>query len=104
MERSNNTLQLVALCKAKGMPGLHVVKRSRTGYFVAVELFRSTGLTAGTSTLDETIAAVHKVLVDLPSSAGTGTDVAFDRQAIHARRKTHAFPPASPCDCASRCG
>jgi len=68
-KNSNNTLQLVALCKAKGMPVLHVVSAAELNASW-LSTFSVVGLTAGTSTLDETIAAVHKVLVDLPT-AGT---------------------------------
>jgi len=51
------------------MPVLHVVSAAELNASW-LSKFYVVGLTAGTSTLDETIAAVHKVLVDLPT-AGT---------------------------------
>ena len=66
---SNNTKELAALCRSRGTPAFHVES--------AADLdpdwfrdFQTVGLTAGTSTLDETIDAVHRALVELPEAAG----------------------------------
>ena len=61
---SNNTRELVSLCRSKGRPTLHVAS--------ADELdpdwlrgFQTVGLTAGTSTLDVTIDAVHERILEM---------------------------------------
>jgi 4-hydroxy-3-methylbut-2-enyl diphosphate reductase len=66
---SNNTRELVALCQERGVPALHVQDASELDpeWFLGVE---TVGLTAGTSTLDTTIDAVHSALLRLP--VGTG--------------------------------
>ena len=66
---SNNTRQLVLRCQARGLPAYHVQgpEDLRPAWFDGVE---TVGLTAGTSTLDETIDAVeqalHHIAVPLP--------------------------------------
>jgi 4-hydroxy-3-methylbut-2-enyl diphosphate reductase len=62
---SNNTRQLVALCRAQGKPAFHVQTADdlKPAWFEGVH---TVGLTAGTSTLDETIDAVHERLATLP--------------------------------------
>jgi 4-hydroxy-3-methylbut-2-en-1-yl diphosphate reductase len=66
---SNNTRELVALCRERGVPALHVQDAADLDpeWFLSVE---TVGLTAGTSTLDATIDAVHEALLRLP--VGTG--------------------------------
>lgn len=61
---SNNTRELVSLCRERGVPALHVADAS--------ELDRdwlrgrdSVGLTAGTSTLDAVIEEVHRELLEI---------------------------------------
>jgi 4-hydroxy-3-methylbut-2-enyl diphosphate reductase len=63
---SNNTKELVALCSGWGKPALHVqsVADLDASWFRG---FRTVGLTAGTSTLGETIDEVHEALVRLPA-------------------------------------
>lgn len=60
-QHSNNTRQLVLRCQARGLPAYHVQGRDdlRPEWFDGVEVV---GLTAGTSTLDETIDAVEEAL------------------------------------------
>lgn len=61
-KNSNNTRQLRALGEKSGLPCFQVEKASdlRTEWF---EGFETVGLTAGTSTLDETIGEVYQALV-----------------------------------------
>jgi 4-hydroxy-3-methylbut-2-en-1-yl diphosphate reductase len=64
-KNSNNTLQLVANCKARDMPVLHVA--SAIDLDVSwLSLYSVVGVTAGTSTLDDTIAEVYEALVNSP--------------------------------------
>jgi 4-hydroxy-3-methylbut-2-enyl diphosphate reductase len=58
---SNNTRQLVVRCQARGLRAYHVqgAEDLRPEWFDGVE---TVGLTAGTSTLDETIDAVEQAL------------------------------------------
>jgi 4-hydroxy-3-methylbut-2-enyl diphosphate reductase len=62
---SNNTRQLVLRCQEKGLRAYHVQGPDdlRPEWFDGIE---NVGLTAGTSTLDETIDAVHEAIVSLP--------------------------------------
>lgn len=62
---SNNTRQLVLRCQAQGLPAYHVrgPEDLRPEWFDGVDIV---GLTAGTSTLDETIAAVERALQEIP--------------------------------------
>lgn len=63
---SNNTTQLVERCRSAGLPTFHVEVRDE---LPRKELagFEVVGLTAGTSTLDTTIAEVHAALLAIPS-------------------------------------
>lgn len=58
---SNNTRWLVQVCREQGVPVLHVEGADEldASWFAGV---RTVGLTAGTSTLDETIDEVHRAL------------------------------------------
>jgi 4-hydroxy-3-methylbut-2-enyl diphosphate reductase len=60
-KNSNNTRQLVLRCQAEGLPAYHVqgAEDLRPEWFDRIEVV---GLTAGTSTLDETIDAVEQAL------------------------------------------
>jgi 4-hydroxy-3-methylbut-2-enyl diphosphate reductase len=62
---SNNTRQLVLRCQERGLPAYHVrgPEDLRPEWFDGVDVV---GLTAGTSTLDATIAAVERALQQLP--------------------------------------
>lgn len=64
---SNNTRRLVNLCREHGTPVMHVERADelRAGWF---ESFESVGLTAGTSTLDQTIDDVQAALEGIASS------------------------------------
>ncbi|MCI0462518.1 MAG: 4-hydroxy-3-methylbut-2-enyl diphosphate reductase [Gemmataceae bacterium] len=61
---SNNTRELVARCREHGLAAYHIQSAAdlRPEWFAGVEVV---GLTAGTSTLDETIAEVHQTLLRL---------------------------------------
>ncbi len=61
-QNSNNTKELVALCRERGIPALHVQSAENLDpeWFVGYE---TVGLTAGTSTLDATIDQVHEALL-----------------------------------------
>ena len=61
---SNNTRELVARCRERGVPAYHVQSSAdlRAEWFDGVD---TVGLTAGTSTLDETISEVHRALLQL---------------------------------------
>jgi 4-hydroxy-3-methylbut-2-en-1-yl diphosphate reductase len=64
---SNNTRQLVELCRRTGTPAYHV----QTAQDLVPTWFRNcriVGLTAGTSTLDETVQEVYDRLAMLPGS------------------------------------
>jgi 4-hydroxy-3-methylbut-2-en-1-yl diphosphate reductase len=58
---SNNTRRLVQLCRQHQTPALHVESAAELepGWFAGIT---TVGLTAGTSTLDETINEVHRAL------------------------------------------
>jgi 4-hydroxy-3-methylbut-2-enyl diphosphate reductase len=63
---SNNTRELVARCRRRGVPALHV----QSAADLDPEWFHgyvTVGLTAGTSTLESTIAEVHQALLGLPA-------------------------------------
>ncbi len=66
---SNNTRELVSLCHERGVPARHVEGPGELdpSWFEGVSVV---GLTAGTSTLDETIEAVYKALVRIHSLVG----------------------------------
>src|SRR5207237_1864418 len=61
---SNNTRQLVLRCQERGLPAYHIQSAGdlRPEWFDGIA---TVGLTAGTSTLDETIEEVHQALVHL---------------------------------------
>lgn len=59
---SNNTLQLVGLCRQHEKPVLHVESASDLDFDWLAQ-FETIGLTAGTSTLDATVAEVHQAIV-----------------------------------------
>jgi 4-hydroxy-3-methylbut-2-enyl diphosphate reductase len=63
---SNNTLQLVSHCQQHGVPVLHVQCAADLDA-AWLARFETVGLTAGTSTLDQTIAEVYQALVDWPA-------------------------------------
>jgi len=62
---SNNTRELVASCRERGVPAVHVQDASDLDpeWFAGHETI---GLTAGTSTLDATIEEVHQALLRMP--------------------------------------
>lgn len=68
---SNNTRELAALCRDRGVPAFHVQSAADLdpAWFRGCQVV---GLTAGTSTLDETIEEVRKKLVAIPG-AGYGS-------------------------------
>jgi len=57
-KNSNNTLQLLNTCRKAGTPSFHIerVEELRASWF---EGFETVGVTAGTSTLRETVEAVR---------------------------------------------
>lgn len=61
---SNNTRQLAQRCRERGVPAYHVQgpEDVRPEWFDGIDIV---GLTAGTSTLDTTIQAVHDRLADI---------------------------------------
>ena len=63
---SNNTRELVARCHDRGVPALHVQNSTDLdpAWFEGYEVI---GLTAGTSTPENTIAEVHQALLALPA-------------------------------------
>jgi 4-hydroxy-3-methylbut-2-enyl diphosphate reductase len=63
---SNNTRWLVQVCREHGTPAVHVESAGELDatWFANV---RTVGLTAGTSTLDDTIDAVHRALEGIGS-------------------------------------
>jgi 4-hydroxy-3-methylbut-2-enyl diphosphate reductase len=68
---SNNTRELVACCRERGKPALHVQSAADldAGWF---KDFATVGLTAGTSTLPATIDEVHRALVWIGMGTGEG--------------------------------
>ena len=64
---SNNTRQLVETCRAAGRPALHIERPDELlpEWFDAIS---TVGLTAGTSTLPETVHAVYKRLRQISSA------------------------------------
>jgi len=66
---SNNTRELVALCRSRGKPAVHVQSAAdlEPGWFRG---HTTVGLTAGTSTLETTIAEVYRALLELTVEAG----------------------------------
>ncbi len=72
---SNNTRELAALCRQRGVPALHVQSADDLDpkWF---QDCRTVGLTAGTSTLDETISQVRQALCQLNAGI-TGSPACF---------------------------
>ncbi len=68
---SNNTRQLVARCAERGKPALHVQSAADLdpAWF---KTYAKVGLTAGTSTLHETIDEVHRALIWIGSVVSDG--------------------------------
>jgi 4-hydroxy-3-methylbut-2-enyl diphosphate reductase len=64
---SNNTRQLVDLCRSRGRPVVHVQSAAELDPLWFKE-FATVGLTAGTSTLERTIDEVHRALVWIGST------------------------------------
>jgi 4-hydroxy-3-methylbut-2-enyl diphosphate reductase len=64
-KNSNNTRELAALCRDRGVPAFHVQSAADldANWFRG---YRVVGLTAGTSTLDETIEDVRQALSEMP--------------------------------------
>ena len=67
---SNNTVQLAAAASAAGLAVFHIERAEELdpAWFCAAE---NVGLTAGTSTLKETVAAVHERLCDIAEQIST---------------------------------
>jgi 4-hydroxy-3-methylbut-2-enyl diphosphate reductase len=65
---SNNTRQLVQRCRERGLPAFHVQEAADLDptWFMG---FENVGLTAGTSTLEETIREVHQALLQMAPAA-----------------------------------
>jgi len=80
-KNSNNTRQLVERCRTAGVPVWHVQSAADVDrqWFAGVE---TVGLTAGTSTLDETIDEVYDALSRLPAGIPTNS-----RQWVHHFRR-----------------
>jgi 4-hydroxy-3-methylbut-2-enyl diphosphate reductase len=76
---SNNTRQLVARCHERGKPALHVQSTAELdpAWF---KPFATVGLTAGTSTLLETIDEIHRALVWIGS--GAANDAGYDGRTV----------------------
>jgi 4-hydroxy-3-methylbut-2-enyl diphosphate reductase len=71
-QHSNNTRELAARCRERGKPVIHIQSTAD----LDVEWFKgfaTIGLTAGTSTLPETIDEVHRTLVGI--GAGSGFEI-----------------------------
>ncbi len=68
-QHSNNTRELAARCRERGKPALHVQSAADldAAWFKG---FATVGLTAGTSTLPETIDEVHRALVRIGVDSG----------------------------------
>src|SRR5439155_9981386 len=68
---SNNTRQLVLRCQERGLPAHHVQSAAdlQPEWFDGIA---TVGLTAGTSTLDETIEEVYRALVKCESLVVSG--------------------------------
>jgi 4-hydroxy-3-methylbut-2-en-1-yl diphosphate reductase len=76
---SNNTQQLVARCREREKPALHVQSAAELDP-LWFKPFATVGLTAGTSTLHETIDEVHRALVWIGSRSrdAAGREGPFD--------------------------
>ena len=89
---SNNTLELVARCRDRGKPVLHVQSAADLdpAWF---KPFATVGLTAGTSTLAETIDEVHRALVWI---GGRGERAVVDATACSLAGGAPAWEEAQP--------
>ena len=61
---SNNTRELAELCRERGLPTFHIQDADELNP-AQLRRFGTVGLSAGTSTLEETIDSVHRALVDI---------------------------------------
>lgn len=88
-ENSNNTRQLAQRCRESGVASYHVqhAQELKPSWFHRID---TVGLTAGTSTLPETIDEVYRALVAMETCGDTAVDVGASGTAI-ARRMN---PPA----------
>ncbi len=70
-QHSNNTRELAARCRERGKPALHVQSAADldAGWFKG---FATVGLTAGTSTLPDSIDEVHRALVEIGTASESG--------------------------------
>jgi 4-hydroxy-3-methylbut-2-enyl diphosphate reductase len=70
-QHSNNTRELAARCRERGKPALHVQSAAElnAAWFTG---FATVGLTAGTSTLPETVDEVYRALVGIGDDSGFG--------------------------------
>ena len=66
---SNNTRQLVDFCRQRSVPAVHVQTADDLDANWLRE-FTTVGLTAGTSTLPETLEAVYEALIRFPADVG----------------------------------
>jgi 4-hydroxy-3-methylbut-2-en-1-yl diphosphate reductase len=83
---SNNTRQLVARCRERGKPAVHVQSAEELDP-LWFKPFATVGLTAGTSTLHETVDEVHRALVWIGNGAA-GRDGCDEPITTCAGRKT----------------
>jgi 4-hydroxy-3-methylbut-2-enyl diphosphate reductase len=67
---SNNTRELAERCRERGVPAHHIQDAAdlQPDWFARIE---TVGLTAGTSTLDETIERVHQALLRIGDNRGS---------------------------------
>jgi len=77
---SNNTRELVELCRLRGRPVVHVQSPSDLDPFW-FKGFAAVGLTASTATLDRTIDEVHRALVWIGSCDSETVPGDFENQA-----------------------
>jgi 4-hydroxy-3-methylbut-2-enyl diphosphate reductase len=84
---SNNTRQLARLCHEHLVPVWHVENAGQLdpAWFAGVG---TVGLTAGTSTLDSTIDAVHEALAQISTSRSKGTRHASELDSAGDARRT----------------
>ena len=84
---SNNTRRLAELCRQHDVPAFHVTaaEEIESQWFDGFEVI---GLTAGTSTLDATIDAVHDRLerfaVEKSATGGVHASLPISEQSVHA--------------------
>jgi 4-hydroxy-3-methylbut-2-en-1-yl diphosphate reductase len=87
---SNNTRELAARCRERGKPALHVQSAADldAGWFKG---FATVGLTAGTSTLPDTIDEVHRALVGV----GTGSELRIPDSSFLVSRTDYHEPSST---------